>query len=249
MILDKFCNRFINFYTNSENYKMKKLLIPVLAGLTLTISGVAKANNTNALVEKNITLAPTPKEVIDNYLKALGGKDKLEAVKSTIMEQSLNIQGMDITMVAKRMGNKFKSVQSVMGQEIITVFDGEKGYMDRGGNKMELPAEQVTELKKGKPVEALLFDASKFQKVETEKIDGKDYNVLSSDKGTFYFDAVTGLLYKSATKEATAIIKNYITVDGIKFASEIEANGQGQTMTVKTSKITLNSGVTDADFK
>jgi hypothetical protein len=32
----------------------------------------------------------TPKEVIDKYLTALGGKDKLEAVKSIVMENTIS---------------------------------------------------------------------------------------------------------------------------------------------------------------
>lgn len=250
MILSKHCNNLKTFYTYLENFKMKKLIIPVLAGLTLTISGVAKANTGNFNnVEKNISVAPTAKEVIDNYIKALGGKDKLEAVKTVILEQTMTVQGMDVSMVTKKMGNKFKSVQSVMGQEMTQVFDGEKGYANQMGTKMDLPADKIGDLKKAKVIDALSFDPATFTKVEAQKVDGKDYNVLTSDKGKYYFDAVTGLLYKTETKEATVVVKNYMTVDGIKFPSDIDANGQGQNITIKTSKVTLNSGVTDADFK
>jgi hypothetical protein len=56
-------------------------------------------------------------------------------------------------------------------------------------------------------------------------------------------------LYKSETKEGNAIIKNYITVDGIKFAEQIDAEGNGQQVKIITTKVTLNSGVSDADFK
>ena len=83
----------------------------------------------------------------------------------------------------------------------------------------------------------------------TEKIDGKDYNVLSSDKGKHFFDASTGLLYKSTADEGNATVKSYMTVDGMKFPSEIEAEGNGQKVTIKTTKVTINSGVSDADFK
>jgi len=46
-----------------------------------------------------------------------------------------------------------------------------------------------------------------------------------------------------------ALIKSYITVDGIKFPGDIEAEGNGQKVVIKTSKVTINSGVSDADFK
>ncbi len=65
------------------------------------------------------------------------------------------------------------------------------------GNKTAIPADKVAELKKARPVDALAFDGATFQDVTVEKLDGKDYNVLSSDKGKFYFDVTTGLLYKT----------------------------------------------------
>ena len=64
----------------------------------------------------------TPKEVIDNYFKALGGKDKLDAVKSTITDNTVAVQGMEIQMTTKKLGNKFKSVQSFMGKEMVQLF-------------------------------------------------------------------------------------------------------------------------------
>ncbi len=43
-------------------------------------------------------------------------------------------------------------------------------------------------------------------------------------------------------------MKSYMTVDGIKFPELIEAEGGGQKVTIKTNKITLNSGVSEADL-
>ena len=156
---------------------------------------------------------------------------------------------MEITMTTKKMGNKFKSVQSVMGQQMTQLFDGEKGYFDQMGQKIDIPADKIAELKKSKMIDALGYDAASFQTVTVEKIDGKDYNVLSSDKGKFYFDASTGLLYKSNAAEGNATIKSYMAVDGIKFPAEIDAEGNGQKINIKTTKVVVNAGVTDADFK
>ena len=72
---------------------------------------------------------------------------------------------------------------------------------------------------------------------------------MTSEKGKFYFNASTGLLYKSSAAEGTAIVKSYMTVDGIKFPQEIEAEGNGQKVIIKTTKISLNSDVSDVDFK
>ena len=228
---------------------MKKIIIPFFCAVLFSSSVAAQTTTAATAKVEAVKSKLTPKEVIDNYLKALGGKEKLEAIKSTIMDNTLSVQGMEFTMSTKKMGNKFRSEQKVMGQTMTQLFDGEKGYFDQGGQKNMIPADKVADLKKGKAVEALGYDAANFKTVTVEKLDGKDYNVLSSDKGQYYFDTATGLLYKSSSKEGTAVIKSYMTVDGIKFPQEIEAEGSGQKITIKTTKIVINSGVSDEDFR
>lgn len=227
---------------------MKKIIIPFLCSALLA-SPVAAQTTTAAAKTEAVKSKLTPKEVIDNYLKALGGKDKLESIKTILIENTLSVQGMDIMMRTKKMGNKFKSEQSVMGQKMVQLFDGEKGYFEQGGQKMDIPADKVADLKKSKVIDALSYDPATFSTVTTENIDGKDYNILTSDKGKLYFNAATGLLYKSSAAEGTAIVKSYVTVDGIKFPQGIEAEGNGQKVIIKSTKISLNSDVSDVDFK
>ncbi|MGG7467965.1 hypothetical protein ACVVIH_11175 [Chryseobacterium arthrosphaerae] len=228
---------------------MKKIIIPFFCAVLFSVPAAAQKKGTASAKTEAVTAKITPKEVIDNYFKASGGKDKLDAVKSVVMDNTISVQGMEIKSTTKKLGNKFKSVQSLMGKEMIQLFDGEKGYFDQMGTKQEIPADKIAELKKGKPIDALAFDPSNFQTATVEKLDGKDYNVLTSDKGKFYFDTTTGLLYKTVAGEGSATIKSYMTVDGLQFASDVDAEGGGQKMNIKTTKVVINSGVTDADFK
>ncbi len=231
---------------------MKKIIIPFFCAVLFSTPVVAQTASTGAAKTEAVKSKLTPKEVIDNYLKALGGKDKLESVRTVIIENTITGDALpgEIGMTAKKMGNKFKSEQTFMGQVASSqLFDGEKGYFQQMGQKTEIPADKLAELKKGKSIDALAYDAANYSSVTAEKLDGKEYNVLNSEKGKFYFDASTGLLYKSSGKEGNAIIKSYMTVDGIKFPQEIQAEGNGQKLTIKTTKVTINSGVTDVDFK
>lgn len=228
---------------------MKKIIIPFFCAVLFSTSAIAQQKSSSNAKTEAVQSKLTSQQVIDQYLKALGGKDRLEAVKSTITENSIAVQGMEITMSTKKMGNKFKSVQTVMGQQMVQLFDGEKGYFDQMGKKSDIPADKIDDLKKGKTIDALGYQASDFTTVEVEKIDGKDHNVLSSKKGKFYFDASTGLLSKSISDQGTAVVKSYMTVDGLKFPAEIHAEGGGQQVVIKTTKVVINSGVSDADFK
>lgn len=228
---------------------MKKIIVPFFCAVLFSTSAVAQKTSTATVKSATSTAQITPKQVIDNYLTALGGRAKLESVKSTIVDNVISAQGMEINSTTKKMGNKFKSVQSVMGQEMTQVFDGEKGYMNQMGTKTDFPADKIPDLKKSTVIDALGYDAASFNTVSVEKIDGKDYHVLASDKGKFYFDAATGLLYKAGSGEGDAVMKSYMTVDGIKFPELIEAEGGGQKVSIRTTKVTINSGVSEADFK
>ncbi|SIQ64337.1 hypothetical protein SAMN05880574_11927 [Chryseobacterium sp. RU37D] len=228
---------------------MKKIIVPFFCAVLFSTSVAAQQTAPTPAKIEAVKSKLTSKEVIDNYLKALGGKDKLESIKTTLIENTITVQGMEISMTTKKMGNKFKSEQSVMGQKMVQFFDGEKGYFEQGGQKMDIPADKLTELKKSKVIDALAYDPANYSAVTVEKLDGKDYNVLNSDKGKFYFDTTTGLLYKSSGAEGSAVVKSYMTVDGIRFPQEIEAEGNGQKVIIKTIKVTMNSGITDVDFK
>lgn len=226
---------------------MKKIIIPFFLAVLFTTSVNANVHTTT--VETSAVKSQlTSQQIIDKYLDALGGKAKLESIKSIINEDVISTQGVDITSVTKKMGNKFKSVQMIVGREIVSVFDGEKGYSNQTGPRVDFTADRVTELKKGKTIDALGLDASKFT-AAVETLDGKTCNVLVSEKVKMYFDGSTGLLYKTANALSGAVIKSYITVDGVKFPEIMEAEGGGQKLIIKTIKVTINSGVADIDFK
>ncbi|WP_312765176.1 hypothetical protein [Epilithonimonas sp.] len=215
---------------------MKKLIV------SFALSLLFAAN----MMAQNV---PTAKQVIDNYLTALGGKAKLESVKTLSMKNTISVMGMDMEGTTVKKDNKFKSTQTMMGQEMVQVFDGEKGYANQMGQKMDLPADQIEKLKTAKIIEALGLDAAKIKTVEKKQIDGKDFYVLSSDDTKSYFDAKTGLLAKSESDKGTMTIAKYADVDGIKFVEEMSIDAAGQQITIKNSDIKINQPVSDDVFK
>ena len=193
---------------------------------------------------------PTAQQVIDNYITALGGKQKLESVKTLSMKTTVNTMGMEMEGVTIKKDNKFKSTQMFMGQEVyVQMFDGNSGYAMQMGQKMDYPVDQIEKMKSAKIMDALEMDASKVTSVEKLQLDGKDYYVLTSPEGKFYFDTNTNLLYQSDTDAAKMTITQYTEVDGIKFVEEMKIEAAGQEVTIKTSDIQINKGVSDEDFK
>jgi len=193
--------------------------------------------------------AQTAKQVIDNYVTALGGKQKLESVKTLSMKNTISVMGMEMEGKTVKKDNKFKSTQSMMGQEMSQVFDGEKGFANQMGQKIDFPADQVAKLKDAKLMDALGMNPEKMKTVEKKQIDGKDYIVLSSDDSKYYFDAKTNLLWKTEGDKGTMIISKYADIDGIKFVEEMSIDAAGQQVSVKNSDVKINQPVSDDEFK
>lgn len=191
--------------------------------------------------------------VIDNYINALGGQAKLNNVNTILSEGTTSTMGMDFPTTIKQMSpNKMHSEMSMMGQKVVVQnFDGQNGYIEQGGQRMDLPAEAIAEYAKNKMFDAMALDASKITTVELQTVDGKDCYVLTDDSGEKnYIDKTTWLLYRTEKpNEGTNTIKSYGEFGSIMFPTEIVQNVQGQEIVMKITNITLNEGVTADDFK
>lgn len=193
--------------------------------------------------------AISPQQVIDTYITALGGKAKLEAVKSIKSSSTMMMGGMEIKVSEKKMGNKSKATQSVMGQESVTVFDGEKGYAMQGGQKMDLPAAATDKMKDAKLFNALSMKAADYTSVTKGAVDGKEAFILEGKDGKSYFDMSSGLLVKSTSPQGDMTITEYMTVDGIKVPKAMKISAMGQNIDMTVTEFVLNKDVSDADFK
>lgn len=228
---------------------MKRIIIPFFCAVVFSVPAMAQKSTaaTNVKISKSNL---TSKQILDNYYQALGGKTKLENVKSVIIESSLKVDNTEINTISKRMGNKLKNVTISKIGEATEVFNGSTGYYTQGKDRKEYATFKISEAKVGKTIEALSLDTpQKYSNVTVEIIGGKRFNVLASKDSKFYFDATTNLLYKTVMGGIEFVIKNYVTEGGIKFPETIETIGYGKSTVLKNNKITLDSGVTEDDFK
>ena len=68
-------------------------------------------------------MAQTADEVVSKHIEARGGKEKLMAVKSVIMENTIGVQGMELNnKMSIVIGKAMKSETSVMGNDIIQAY-------------------------------------------------------------------------------------------------------------------------------
>lgn len=216
--------------------------------------------------KKPIPAGVTAQSVINNYIKAVGGKDKLMKVTTIVQEMEASMQGMSmITTLKQKSPNMMMTDVSVVGMGSVfkQAFDGEKGYMAQQGQKRDMPAEMLAEMKAKKGLFAELdYDPSKLKLTGIESVDGKDAYVVvvTSDTGktTNYYDVASGFkVKKSETAKGPGgqeVVQettygDYKDVDGIKFPYTMVAPAAGQKIEFSIISVKVNAPLTKADFE
>lgn len=146
-------------------------------------------------VDKPVFSKPLPEgltaqTVIDNYLTAIGGKDKAKTVKSVHSTANVTIEGVPIPLKAelKAMAPNMESMEMTaegMGTLMKQKFDGTTGYQEQQGMRKELTAEEIAEAKGKKSIfPELYYEAGNISLESVTTIDGSDaYKVKVSKDG------------------------------------------------------------------
>ena len=207
-------------------------------------------------------------EIVESYLKAIGGKDELSKVNSIYGDISLDMMGRTFTGVDKRMNPDKQFTELKMGTITVMkmVFDGGKGTQQQGPQKKDFTEQEIKEAQDDKGVIPQLYYVSnagyKTDYLGTGKVNDEDtyrMKVLmpSGRLSVQEYSIKSGLLLKEditskkdGQDEVSSVeYKDYRKVGNILLPFEITRNEGGQEFTIKYTNIKLNEGVTDADFK
>ena len=201
----------------------------------------------------------TAQSVVNKYITAIGGKDKVMAVKTTMTVANATIQGTPLVMTIKAGSpNKTSQEISVMGNTMQkAVFDGEKGYQEVQGQKKEMTTEEIAKAK----TESALFNDLVYtsgELVRVEPLEGKNAIVLKYNDTEVYYDMTSGLKVKEVKtakgpdgKEISVptVFADYKEVNGIKFPHSIGIKSGPMNLDFVVKEIKVNEGVSDADFE
>ncbi|MBT0606939.1 M16 family metallopeptidase [Aequorivita echinoideorum] len=200
----------------------------------------------------------TAETVINKYIDAIGGREKLEAVKSLMVTATAEMQGMQLGLETKNTTKSQSLVNVTMGGTSIQkiVFDGEKGYMMVQGQRIDYDAKQNAAAKmEALPFMELQVKDAKLERME--QVDGKDAYVISTGENTeIFYEKESGLKVKQNTVtemmgqtiNATTTFGNYKEVNGIKLPYTIGQTAGPQVLTFNITDVKINEGVSDADF-
>ncbi|MBO0950939.1 outer membrane lipoprotein-sorting protein [Fibrella forsythiae] len=214
--------------------------------------------------------AQTVDELVDKHVAALGGMDKLSAVKSVVTDRSLSVQGMEIPSVTTVMvGKAMRSESTVMGNSMVQVVNGSTGWMIRPammggtGDPEDMDANTLKQsMSQLYPFGSLVNykdNGTKVELVGKEQVDKKDVyhlKVTPKDGSTIdqYLDATTYLVSKIKTsmngQEGEILFSDYKEVNGVKFPNTMEiVGGQMGSISFNTNKVVVNGPVDEAIFK
>ena len=224
-----------------------------------------------ALVSMASMRAQTADEIISKYITAIGGKDKINAVKSLYVESTLEVMGNEAPSTTTIVNGKaFKSETDFNGQKIINVVTDKGGWMLNpmmGQTSPEaLPADQAKAGQSQLQIGGPLFDyAAKGNKVEL--VGKEDVNGVSAHKikvttkdsveSTYFIDPTTFYILKAVSKgagqdgETTITFTNYQKTDFgyvIAMGQQITLP-QGITLNITNKKVEVNKEIDPKVFE
>jgi predicted Zn-dependent peptidase len=200
----------------------------------------------------------TASSVVDKYFDAIGGKNKIAAVKSVKISSEAKVQGMLLNLIQKSATPNKSSIIVSMGGNVMSknVFDGAKGYQEARGQKKELDGKELEVAKKN----ISLFSDEAYRKGTLDRIEpinGKKAYVIKFDKKEIFYDMESGLKLKevSTVKGPQGEVKdpvefsNYKEVNGVKFPYLMVRSMGPMKLNFEVKEIKINEGVSDADFQ
>lgn len=221
----------------------------------------------------NISFSQTADEVINKYVNAIGGMDKINSIKTVKITGKIT-GGMDIpfTQIVKRPGSMYMEM-TIQGMTMKQGYDGTTAWAInpfQGNTKAEkLPPEQAKYMRLQAEIEGQIVNyKDKGNTVEymgKEDVEGSDtYKLKLTDKDGdityYYIDAASNLLIKESAKRkikekeisSDVMYGDYRPVDGflIPFSTEVKSSaGQMGNQNITIEKAELNTPVEDEIFK
>jgi len=206
----------------------------------------------------------TAESVISNYIKSIGGAEKLNSISSIEVKATANLQGTVLEMYSlKNNQNQSLMTMTAMGMTLVkSVFNKYQGYNEVNGQRIPLTDEELEQaIINSALFSELNFDLETIELIGTSFVnDEKAYEIKITDNKSVFYSAETGLKLKEFESQEVdgnlitgeVFYKQYEEVDGILMPSEINQVSASIPvpggLTFKTSLIKLNVKTSDSDF-
>ena len=221
------------------------------------------------LIAVSVINAQSLDEILKNYSTATK-QDKLAKVSTIQITGKMSAMGMEMPMVMiMKNPDKIKVSYSFNGQDMVSIFDGEKGYMINpmmgSSEPVELTGDQLTQVQNNNIFRNELenyFNKGQLTLEGQEDVNGKPAYKLKANIGTnpifMFLDKDSYLLVKTSTEvdqmgtvmNVDSYMTDYVEIDGVVMPKKTTAMANGmEAAVISFDKIEVNLPVDDSVFK
>jgi outer membrane lipoprotein-sorting protein len=221
------------------------------------------------LLAIGIINAQSLEDIINKYTVA-NKLDKIGNFKTLRITAKTSMMGMDMPMVIwMKNPNKIKSVTSINGQDIVQVFDGEKGYMINpmaGSNDpVEMTADQIKDVTRSNMFNNYMsqyFKDGRLSLNGEDNVNGKPvFKVKAALEGgnsaTMFIDKSTYLLLKTVADvnqggmavTIESFPSDYTETNGILLPMKTTTSASGMEIVTTFTNVEVDIPMEDSVFK
>jgi hypothetical protein len=208
-------------------------------------------------------------EIVKNHSAAVK-QDNLSKISTIKITGKMSAMGMEMPMVMMMKNpNKIRVTYSFNGQDMVSVFDGEKGYtinpMMGSSAPVELTGEQLKQVQNNNIFQNQIVNYFKDGKMTLEGtenvkdkpayklkiMDGDTPIYMFLDKGSYLLVKLTTTANQMGnTMEVESYLSDYTDIDGVILPKKTTAMANGMEAAVITfDKIEVNLPMDDSEFK
>jgi hypothetical protein len=218
---------------------------------------MSKTLSTVLILVASLTLAAD--QSVDRWAAALGGRDKIAALKAVYREASVQVGSYQGTIkVWHTADGKYRKDEKVAAFSNTETFDGTKGMIQQGlmpARAMTEAELEVTRSKRFSNWNAIFFVL--FSDRHHGSVVAQNANTLSfkPDGGIEWqveLDSKTSLpksmTHNEGGQTITVTFESYETVDGLQFEKEIHRSGGGMNRVIRFTKTVINPEIESSLF-
>lgn len=201
----------------------------------------------------------TAETVMDQYIEAIGGRERLENIRDIKQEMTGRLMGQEVQMTIYKKAPHYLLQETAMGGMTLSqqLFDGEKGVVVSQMGRQEFTdgAEfeqfkmesaiipELTYKESGVKQELLGIDINDGQASFKVKVTYPSGNILHN-----YYCAASGLKMKTENNGGSSTYDNYREVDGLVMPFSIIQEVGPQTIEVTVDNVEINAGLEESIF-
>jgi outer membrane lipoprotein-sorting protein len=239
---------------------MQKTLLPAFAIVSLSMAGIAFAEN-----------EPTVDEIVQKHAQAMGGVEKLKALRTVKFSGSASVSGMEApTVMVMKRPDKVRLDLTIMDQKVIQAADGSSAWVVNpfmgGPDAQPMPEDMASDFRSGGELEGPLVDykakGNGLELLGKDTVDGKPAYKLkltrkSGHTDTLFIDAASFLQVKALSRrnimgqdtDVETLTSDYKEVEGVQFAHKIEQSANGNpAFALTVEKVEVNAPIEDSLF-